>query len=209
MRHFRPFRLRITAAQKLLALMLLGIGLFWLSTLWALALVVAAVAVAYPIAGVPLRYALKLVRDLAFILGIVCVTQAWLQGPMVAAVTFARILALVWAAGLMTSTTTFSEMMEALRRGLTPLRCVGVEPARLAFAMTLAIRFVPLLRQVLQESREAQLARGLGRNPITLIVPVMIRVIRLADRVSEAIEARGVFGEEPEGRAGLRGDRAR
>lgn len=196
----------VTAGKKLAALALLGAGLFWLSALWALALVAIIVVAAYPVAGVSLRYVVKLTRDVALILGVVCATQAWLQGLEVAASTFARILALVWAAGLLTSTTTFSEMMEALRRGLAPLRSIGVEPARLAFALTLAIRFVPLLRQVLRESREAQLARGLGRNPVTLVVPVMIRVIRLADSVSEAIEARGIFSEDPEGRPGLHGE---
>lgn len=182
--------------QKLLALAVFGAAVFLVQRWWVLCLVAGAMLLLFPLAGVSLRRAYRMLRDLAFILAAICASQAWLQGPEAALITLARILALVWAAGLVTETTPFSDMSDALRRGLSPLRSFGVDPERLAFAMTLTMRLVPMLRRVLLESREAQQARGLGRSPLTLIVPVMIRIIRLADRISEAVEARGIFGEQ-------------
>jgi biotin transport system permease protein len=40
--------------------------------------------------------------------------------------------------------------------------------------------------------REAQVARGASRNPLALAVPVVIRTLRAADALGEALTARGV-----------------
>ena len=38
--------------------------------------------------------------------------------------------------------------------------------------------------------REAQRARGLDRHPLALAVPLVLRTLKMADEVAEAIEAR-------------------
>jgi biotin transport system permease protein len=42
--------------------------------------------------------------------------------------------------------------------------------------------------------REAQRARGLDRSLVALVVPLLIRGLRSADALTEAIEARGGIG---------------
>lgn len=180
----------VPAGWKLLALASLGTGTFFLGQPAAVAAVAVAVAALYPLGRVPLAHVWRQARDLAPILGLMAGAQVWFDGPAMAGLTVGRVLALVWAAGLVTATTAFSEMMAVLERLLAPLARFGVAPARIAFALTMAVRFIPLLQRMMTETRAAQAARGLGRNPLALAVPVTIRAIRLADRVAEAVEAR-------------------
>ncbi len=192
----------VPAGWKLLALALLGTGTFMLVSLPAIGAVACVVAALYPLGRVPLRHVWTQARDLAPLLGLMAGAQAWFDGPMLAGITVARVLGLVWAAGLVTATTAFADMMAVLERALRPMRHLGVAPARVSFAMTMAVRFIPLLQRMMVETRAAQGARGLGRNPFALAVPLIIRAIRLADRVSEAIEARDALpdgdADEPE-----------
>jgi biotin transport system permease protein len=188
----------LPAGAKLAALALLGTGAFFVTSLPAVGLGALAVAALYPLGRVPLRHVWTQARDLAPVLGLMAGAQAWFDGPDVAGLTLLRVLGLVWAAGLVTATTAFSDMMAVLRRLLAPLRRVGVAPARVAFALTMAVRFVPLLQRMMSETHAAQAARGLGRNPLALAVPLTIRALRMADRVSEAIEARDALGEADE-----------
>ena len=52
-------------------------------------------------------------------------------------------------------------------------------------------RFIPLLFDQFAEIREAQRARGLDRNIFALLMPLMIKTLKMADNLTEAIEARG------------------
>lgn len=187
----------VPAAWKLLALSVLGTATFAVSSPAAIAAGAALVVALYPLGRVPLGHVWTQARNLAPLLVLMALAQAWLDGPAMAAMTVTRVLGLVWVAGLITATTAFSEMMDVLRRALAPLRHIGVSPARVAFTLTMAVRFVPLLQAMITETRAAQAARGLGRNPLALAVPLTIRALRLADRVAESVEARDALAEEP------------
>lgn len=187
----------VPAGAKLLALALLGTLAFTVASLPATIAGALAVAALYPLGRVPLGQVWRQARNLAPLLGLMALAQAWFDGPAMAAMTVARVLGLVWAAGLVTATTPFSEMMAVLERALAPLRRLGVPPARVAFALTMTVRFVPMLQGMIEEARAAQAARGLGRNPLALAVPLTIRALRLADRVAEAVEARDALARGP------------
>ena len=183
---------RTRPGVKLAVLALLGGAAAWVSDARILAAAGLVVLAGYASAGVPLRRAWEQARALMLLLALAAAAQAWFEGPWTAAALLARILTLVWAAGLVTCTTPFTDMMEALERLLAPLARLGLRPRRLSFALTLAVRFIPTLYDMIRETREAQAARGLGRNPLALAVPLVIRAIRLADRVAEAVTARGL-----------------
>jgi biotin transport system permease protein len=57
--------------------------------------------------------------------------------------------------------------------------------------LSLALRFIPLLFEKFQEIREAQRARGLDRNLLALLMPLLIKTLRMAGDLTDAIEARG------------------
>jgi biotin transport system permease protein len=46
-----------------------------------------------------------------------------------------------------------------------------------------------------QEILEAQRARGLDRNAIAVLVPLLIKTLKMADDLSDAIDARGYDAE--------------
>ena len=62
--------------------------------------------------------------------------------------------------------------------------------AQIALAVSLFLRFVPLVRTALDDVREAQRARGLDRNLKAILVPLVVRILKTADEVSQAIYAR-------------------
>jgi energy-coupling factor transport system permease protein len=76
-------------------------------------------------------------------------------------------------------------------------------PFSVAFALSLAVRFVPTLAQEAQNIREAQMVRGLElqkgniirkvKNFIPIIIPLIILSIQRAMIVAESLESRG-FG---------------
>ena len=81
-------------------------------------------------------------------------------------------------------------MIEALQGGLVWLRAIGVNPAKVSLAISLALRFIPVLAAVTSEVREAQRARGLDANILAIAVPVVVRTLKMADDIAAAIEAR-------------------
>lgn len=187
----------LPAGGKLAILAVLGTAAFVIDRPPVLLAGAVAIIALYPLARVPLRHVWIQARNLAPLLGLMALAQAWFDGPLAAATTLVRVLGLVWAAGLVTATTPFAAMMAVFQRLLAPLRPLGVHPPRAAFALTMAVRFLPLLQGMIEEARAALRARALGRNPLTLAVPLTLRALRLADRVAEAVEARDVLADEP------------
>ena len=59
-----------------------------------------------------------------------------------------------------------------------------------SLALSLTLRFIPVLAQVVQDVQEAQRARGLERNLVALAAPVIVRTLKMADDVADAIDAR-------------------
>lgn len=188
---------RAPAAGKLAGLAAAVVVLLALDGLpW---LLVAAVVVAglYALAGVPWRVAGAQLRPLLWFALVVLLLQLVLAGWAVAVATVLTFTLAVALAALVTLTTRVSAMLDVAERGLGPLRRVGVDPARVALVLALAIRGVPLIAGTVRTVREAQQARGITRNPLVLLVPVLVRVLRQADTLGEALAARGVDDGPP------------
>jgi biotin transport system permease protein len=144
----------------------------------------------YRLAGIPVRLMLAQLRPLAWILGLLVLVQLALDGWLAGLLVAARLAALVLLAGLVTLTTRSAEMIEALQRGLSWLRPLGVNPAKAGLAVALTLRFIPVLAAVTAEVREAQRARGLERSLVALNIPVVVRMLKMSDDIAAAIDAR-------------------
>jgi biotin transport system permease protein len=132
------------------------------------------------------------VRPLLWLLVPLTALQLWLSGPAVALTVAGRLLVAVAAAGLVTLTTRTEALLDALVAGLRPLRRAGVDPERVALVLALAVRTVPVLVGIGSEVQQARAARGAERSVRAFAVPFVIRSLRHADRLGEALEARGV-----------------
>ena len=85
-------------------------------------------------------------------------------------------------------------MVRVMERALHPFERFGIQTAKVSLAISMTLRFIPLLTQVAHEVREAQRARGLERNMLALAVPMLVRTLHTAEQVAEAIDARSHGG---------------
>lgn len=178
---------RCPPGVKLLLLAVLLVG----TLRYPVAMLVPTVAL-YALARVPWRVAWASVRPLWMLLLVTAGFQVLTLGWQRAVEVVCGLLASVALAGLVTLTTRVDAMLDVLARVLRPLRRVGVDPFRIALLLALTIRCVPMLAAIVVSVREAQVARGAGRNPLALAVPVVVRTLRAADALGEALTARGL-----------------
>ena len=112
-------------------------------------------------------------------------------GPLDGAVAVLRLLALVVAAAVVTATTRVTALVAVIERLASPLRIVGVRPARIGLVIAMTLRFIPLVADRAARIREAQAARGAERIRPFMVVPLLVQVLRMATTVGEALDARG------------------
>ncbi|HEX4978107.1 MAG TPA: energy-coupling factor transporter transmembrane protein EcfT [Nocardioides sp.] len=183
---------RLPAGSKLVLLLVVGAGSVLLDRWWQVAVLLVLVLAGYPLAGLSLRTAASQVRPLVWIAGVAAVLHVVLSGWERAGVVLGVLAALVLLAALVTLTTRATAMVDAIVTLCRPLRVVGVDPERVGLVLTLGIRCVPVVVGLAEEVREAQLARGLGASPRAFAVPLLVRSLRHADALGEALVARGV-----------------
>nr|WP_319947141.1 energy-coupling factor transporter transmembrane protein EcfT [uncultured Shimia sp.] len=182
---------KLSPGVKILAMMVGGTGLFLVESLGIVAVALAAVIALYKIAGLSATQVWNQIRPVLWILIFFLGLQWWLAGASVAVFVVLRLATLLLLAGLVTLTTRASDMIESLTSGLRFLRPLGVNPAKVGLAISLALRFIPVLAQITTEVREAQKARGMEHSIVAVAMPVAIRMLKMADDISDAIDARG------------------
>ena len=131
-------------------------------------------------------------RPLRWFLLVMAPFQWWSGGWEAVVVTLGGMVVAVAAAGLVTLTTRVSEMLDGVQRLAQPLRHVGVSPERVALTVSLTLRSIPVVGQLLQQTLDARRARGLDRSVRAVATPLVIRTVRHAERVGDALAARGV-----------------
>ncbi|BDA83867.1 cobalt ABC transporter permease [Aureimonas sp. SA4125] len=181
---------RLRPGVKLVALPILGTLLFALPGLVPSAFGLALVLFLYAAAKIPPAVLLRQLRPVALVLAFIFLAQLWIAGLPLATLAVLRFLALILAAALVTLTTRSADMIAALEKGFSFLAFAGVDAAKCSLAISLVIRFFPVIQSVLSEVREAQAARGRSASLFALAAPVVVRTLKLADEVAEAIDAR-------------------
>lgn len=160
-------------------------------TAWSIAAVLGATVVAFLVAGLgPLPW-LAQVWQMKWLLAILGATQAIFLGAEIAWINTGRVAAVLLLAAVVTMTTPMGAMIEVLERAMAPLRRVGVDPARIAFTISLAIAVIPVLAGLWAQVRDAQRARGVRLGP-RAIVALLVLALRHADDMGDALTARGV-----------------
>lgn len=181
----------LAPGAKMLALMLVAVGLIQVTDPRVLGIVQAVALGLFALARLPPREVAAQLRPVLLLGLFFFAVHALLVGWESGLVTVLRFTVLVSLAVLITLTTRVSDMVEALERGLRPLRRVGVNPAKAGLMISLAIRFVPLLIDLVREIQAAQRSRGLERSVTAVAVPLIVKTLRMASVLTDAIEARG------------------
>jgi biotin transport system permease protein len=182
---------RLPAGVKLLGMFAGVIGVVLLRQWWQLVIAAAVVAALYAAARIPPRVAWTQLRPLRYLIPVVAGLQFWLAGWHMAVSVCGTLLISVALAALVTLTTRVTAMLDTAAVLLRPLRRIGVDPDRIGLLLALTIRCIPLLAGIVTAVSEARKARGLGFSLVALAAPVVIRALRSADALGEALVARG------------------
>jgi energy-coupling factor transport system permease protein len=215
---------RLDPRTKIVATVFLLAVLFALREFAGLAVLTAFLAVVALTARISLRYLLRGIRPLFWLLVFAVVLQVFFGeagghpvaqwGPVVvtrenlsqAAFYGWRLVLLILDTTLMTLVTSPVEFTDGLERLLRPLSRVGVPAHDLAMMMTIALRFIPTLLEEAERIMKAQMARGAefargslparARALLPLLVPLFVSAFRRADALAVAMEARCYRGGE-------------
>lgn len=146
---------------------------------------------------VGLRYSWRLPWGLWLLLAVLAGAHVLLGTWLVGAIAAVNLLVAVYASRLVTLTTPGAELVDALVRGLTPLRFLGVNPDRVGLAIAVMLRSVPVLLDAFSQVRQAARARGRDRHLFALVTPVVVRAVGHAQATGAALAARGLGEDEP------------
>lgn len=183
---------RLPAGAKLLGLVVLTTTIVVFRSPWVLLAGAVVVVAGYAAARLGPRRLWAVLRPLRWFV-LVLVPVQWLTaGWSVMVTVVGTVVVAVAAAGLVTATTSTTDLLDAVIAGLRPLRRLGVDADRVGLTFSLAVRALPIIQHAFDEAQDARKARGLGRSARALVTPVVIRTIRHAERTGEALAARGL-----------------
>ena len=183
---------RAPAAVKLLALLVGTTALVVVRSPAAVGVAAAVVLAFVAVGRLPAQLAWRQVWPLRWFVVVLVPLQWWSGGARAAVVVVGTLVVSVLGAAVVTLTTRVSAMLDLIERAAEPLRRFGVDPERVALVLALTIRAVPVLAATAGEVGDARRARGLQRSLRALLVPLVVRTVRHADRLGEALVARGV-----------------
>lgn len=183
---------------------LAGLALFSIATLiadgWLLMALAAIIVIAVQVLGANVEKLFRMFRPALLLIVIIAAFQWLLSGHSAAALSVARISLLYLAGSIVTATTTETEFIITIERLLSPVsKLTGTNIGRdLATMMTLAIAFIPIIKdehdaiRLAQEARGVEFRglRGLVKGEMAVIVPLIYGLSARADRIAEAMEAR-------------------
>lgn len=183
---------RMSAGFKLAALMVAGAGLMFIHDWRILFVTLLVVLLLLQQSGARLQQIWQHVRTLTWIVAFLALFTAVVQTPTEAVEVSLRISAMLLGALVVSMTTSIARMMEVLIWLLWPLERLGwINSERVALVFGLTLRLIPELSLQWHEIREAQAARGLKVSPLTMGVPMLLRTIRRAQDIADALDVRG------------------
>ena len=146
----------------------------------------------YFLARIPPRIAFSQLWPPLIILVPLAAFQWWAKDLDYALSMFLSIFSSILIAFLLTLTSTVDAIMESIETSLAPLERFGFPVDTVTLAMSLTIRLIPLMFGTVGEVLDARKARGAGLSIAAFGTPILIRSIRRARSIGEALQARGV-----------------
>ena len=142
------------------------------------------------LARVPFGLVWRQVVPILWVLAFAVPMQVLFGGWETAAVMAVRLVLAVALAAIYTLTTPVTATLDAMQALLRPFRR-WIDADRVGLVLALTIRCVPLLAELVREVLEARKARGAEGSLLALAVPVIVRALRTAEHLGEALTARG------------------
>ena len=214
---------RLDPRTKLVITFLFIIIIFFVRYYTGYLFILAFLALIVILSGIPVKYILKGLRPLLFIIlltffinifftaGETTLFSVWFirvtkEGLRQAFFMTLRLVFLVVGTSLLTLTTSPISLTDGIESLLRPLRVIKFPSHELAMMMTIALRFIPTLLEETDKIMKAQMARGAdfesgnliqrAKAMVPLLVPLFVSAFRRADDLAMAMEARCYRGGE-------------
>lgn len=111
-----------------------------------------------------------------------------------------KMILILLTSSILLYTTSSSEMIYGIKKMVYPLEMFHISSNKIAFSLSLALRFIPILLEQADKIWKSQLSRGLSFNDMklkdkvkslkTILLPMFILSIKRADILSETMEVR-------------------
>lgn len=187
---------RMPVKPKLFGLMVFGLLLYFIDQPVVLGAALVLTALLYRSTGIGLPEGFRRLKPVLFTIGFLAAVNLWLLSPNEALVITLRLVAILFLAAAVTASTTIADFMAAVTDLARPLEKLGVMKASdLGLALGLVLRFVPDIAQRYEALKEAHAARGIPVKLSRMLGPLIISTLKDADRIAEAIDARGIRGQ--------------
>ena len=210
---------RLDPRSKLLAMFLFILLIFWANNLLLFFFVFSLVL----LSKVPLKFFLKGIQSMVFIIAFTTLFQLFLTsggatifrfafiriteaGLSQAGIIFSRFILIIFFSTLLTLTTTPLSLSDAVESLLKPLKVFKVPAHEIVLMLSMSLRFVPTLMDDTTRIMNAQRARGVDfgegklvqkvKSIIPILIPLFASSFKRADALAIAMEARGYNGGE-------------
>lgn len=157
------------------------------------------------VSKVPMRYFLRGLRPVLWILLFMAAINLFTIGIETAVFISARLILLVLGASILTLTTPPLSLTDGIESLLLPLEAIKVPAHDIAMMMSIAIRFIPVFSEEADRIKKAQSARGAdfesggiikrSKAMFPIFVPLFVSAFRRADMLGEAMDARCYCGK--------------
>lgn len=185
---------RMPAGPKLALLAVVTTALFLVASPWVLAAAFLGAVLLYLAAGVAFsRSGLRQLRPLWPFVLVVGLWHLWTEEVTQGAAILLRMVTAVALANFVTLTTRLSDILAVFEHLARPLAAF-IPPRRLALAFALVIRFIPVMLERMDLIRQSWTARSSKSPRWRVLVPATLAALDDADRVAEALRARGGAG---------------
>ncbi|MGI6189208.1 MAG: energy-coupling factor transporter transmembrane protein EcfT [Clostridiales bacterium] len=214
---------RLDPRVKIIITFVFIVIIFFVRSFIGYGMILAYMALAVILSGVPVRYMLKGLKPLLFIIALTffinifftsgekVIFKFWFftltqEGLLQGVFMGLRLIFLVAGTSLLTLTTSPIALTDGIEHLLQPLKIFRFPVHELAMMMTIALRFIPTLLEETDKIMKAQMARGAdfesgnlfqrAKALVPLLVPLFISAFRRADELAMAMESRCYRGGE-------------
>ena len=187
---------RARVGFKILALAVISIMLFFVTSWIALTILLLGVIILYLlISREVLLKGLYLMRPMLWVVCLIGAFHVFRGEFLTGCIVCLRLVILVSLANFVTLTSRLTDMIELFLWLLSPLKRIGIPVAPIGLALGMVMRFTPVLITRASQLSESWRARGLKQTNWRIILPLFITVVDDADKVAEALRARGGIGK--------------
>ena len=180
----------VPAAVKLLALAVLGTGLFLTQALPVLLGVMLVCLCVFASLGGAIKPAKPLLLGVLLASVLVAGFHVWMQHATLAVITVTRLVSTTLMGVALTLTTRHSDLLHVFERLLSPLRRLGFKPDVLALQVALMLRFTEHFFVVWRRLDDAHRLRTGQAGGFKILAPLTIQMLVAARRVADTLDLR-------------------